>query len=167
MEDNPCFDLILTAFKTKKIAANSRNEFSMLFQSDAVEFIARLITAEHLEHDIYHISSGNRITQTELAELVKKNLGEGCEIHDDTVGTGHRLVLDGRRYKEEFGQTIFVGYEMGIKKVAQYMKRHEETFLKTEEYKNQGIGTWHLIKSIILLLVPYAENMICFIPFLC
>ena len=165
MEDNPCFDMILTAFKTKKIAANSRNEFSMLFQSDAVEFIARLVTAEHLEHDIYHISSGNRITQTELAELVKKNLGEGCEIHDDTVGTGHRLVLDGRRYKEEFGQTIFVGYEMGIKKVAQYMKRHEETFLKTEEYKNQGIGTWHLIKSIILLLVPYVENMICFIPF--
>ena len=51
------------------------------------------------------------------------------------------------------------------KKVAQYMKRHEETFLKTEEYKNQGIGIWHLIKSIILLLVPYAENMICFIPF--
>ena len=27
MEDNPCFDMILTAFKTKKIAANSRNEF--------------------------------------------------------------------------------------------------------------------------------------------
>ena len=45
------------------------------------------------------------------------------------------------------------------------MKRHEETFLKTEEHKNQGIGTWHLIKSIILLLVPYVENMICFIPF--
>ena len=28
------------------------------------------------------------------------------------------------------------------------MKRHEETFLKTEEYKNQGIGTWHLIKVL-------------------
>ena len=165
MEDNPCFDMILAAFKTKKIAADSRNEFSMLFQIDAVEFIARLVTADNLEHDVYHISSGNRITQTELAELVNKSLGGGCEIHDDTVGTGQRLVLDGRRYREEFGQTIFVGYEMGVKKVAQYMKRHEETFLKTEEHKEQGIGTWHLIKSIILLLIPYVENMICFIPF--
>ena len=165
MEDNPCFDMILTAFKTKKIAANSKNEFSMLFQSDAVEFIARLVTADNLEHDVYHISSGNQITQTELAELVNKSLGGVCEIHDDTIDTGQRLVLDGRRYKEEFGQTIFVGYETGVKKVARYMKRHEETFLKTEEHKEQGIGTWHLIKSIILLLIPYVENMICFIPF--
>lgn len=165
MEANPCFEMILTALKTKKIAADSRNEFSMLFQSDAVEFIAKLITADDLEHDMYHISSGNRITQTELAELVKKNLGEECEIHDDTVGTGHRLILDGGRYKKEFGQTIFVGYEDGVKKVSQYMKRHEETFLKTEEHKEQGIGTWHLIKSIILLLIPYVENMVCFIPF--
>ena len=32
MEDNPCFDLILTAFKTKKIAANSRMNFQCFFR---------------------------------------------------------------------------------------------------------------------------------------
>lgn len=165
IEENPCFEMILAALKTKKIAANSRNEFSMIYQSDAVEFIAQLVTAGDLDHGLYHISSGKKITQAELADLVKENLGDSCEIHDDTVGMGYRLLLDGSRYKKEFGQTIFVDYKTGVKKVVQYMKRHEDAFLKAGTDEKQGIGIWYTMKSIIRLLIPYAENMICFIPF--
>ena len=37
-EENPCFQMMLEALKTGKISANSRNVFSLLSMSDAVEF---------------------------------------------------------------------------------------------------------------------------------
>ena len=37
-EENPCFQMMLEALKTGKISANSRNVFSLLYMSDAVEF---------------------------------------------------------------------------------------------------------------------------------
>ena len=165
MEDNPCFKMILEALKSNKISANGRKEFSMIYQSDAVEFIEKLAIAEQVNYPVYNLSSGEQISQQQLAEIVKKALDINCEISDDTVGMGHRLILDGSRYKEEFHQKIFVDYEAGVKKVAKYMKRHEDAFIKPETQKRDAGGAWHTIKSIFRLLVPYIENMICFIPF--
>lgn len=74
----------------------------MIYQSDAVEFAYRVMMAEHPKYPLYHISSGEVISQMKLAELIQQNAGDGTTIRDDTVGEGYRLVLDGRRYRKEF-----------------------------------------------------------------
>lgn len=116
-DNNPCFQMMLEMLKTNQIAANSRNVFSMIYQSDAVEFAYRVMMAEHPKYPLYHISSGEVISQMKLAELIQQNAGDGTTIRDDTVGEGYRLVLDGRRYRKEFDGKIFVPYEEGVKAV--------------------------------------------------
>ena len=44
-DNNPCFQMMLEMLKTNQIAANSRNVFSMIYQSDAVEFAYRVMMA--------------------------------------------------------------------------------------------------------------------------
>ena len=165
-ENNPCFKMTLEMLKNNKVSANSRNLFSMIHQNDAVQFLYQLVIAPKLEHSIYHISSGSIISQKQLAHMVSSAGGNGVEVVDDTVGSGYRLVLSGERFEKEFGRKIFVSYEEGVKKTVEYMKKHSSSFLNPED-SGAGWGNrlWRSIRQIFWMLVPYMENMVCFIPF--
>ena len=156
--------MTLEMLKSGKIAANGRNLFSMIHQNDAIEFIYRIAVADHLTYPVYQISSGQVISQMQLAKLIIEAAQTGAEVLDETVGNGYRLVLSAVRYNEELGGRIFVSYEEGVKTVVQYMKHHSDTFLRIQDDR-KGAGILQSIRQIFRLLVPYIENMICFIPF--
>lgn len=164
-EENPCFQMILEALRSQKISANSRHEYSLLYLSDAVEFTYRIITAQQLKHPVYHISSGEVITELELAGIIRECMGKEVEVSDHTVGEKYRKVLSSSRYEEEFPHTVFVTAQEGVKKIVQYMQKHSSLFLKKEEKEGIGSKTWRTIKTIFVCLIPYIENLICFIPF--
>lgn len=163
-ENNPCFKMTLEMLKNNKVSANSRNLFSMIHQNDAIEFIYRLAVADRLIYSVYQISSGQVISQMQLAQMIIEAAQTGEELLDETVGNGYRLVLSAARYNEEFGGKIFVSYEDGIKAVVQYMKHHSDSFLRIQDDR-KGAGILQNIRQIFRLLIPYIENMICFIPF--
>lgn len=165
-DNNPCFQMTLEMLKTNQIAANSRNAFSMIYQNDAVEFAYRVMMEEHPKYPLYHITSGEVITQMDLAKLIQQNAGEGVEIRDDTVGEGFRLALDGSRYQQEFDGKIFVPYEEGVKAVVTYMRKYSSSFLQREDTgAGWGNRVVQLLRRIFIMLIPYIENLICFIPF--
>ncbi len=165
LEDS-CFKMCLEGLKTGKISANSRNSFSMIYLKDAVEFAYKAIVDTKSAHACYHISSMEEINETQLAELIQKHMDEKIELVDNSVGEKHRLLLNGRRYQDEYPTRIFVSYDEGVKKVVQYMKRYRETFLRDEDAGAGRLGKlWHNIRVIIKKLIPFAENLICFIPF--
>jgi len=164
--EDPCFKMCLEALRSGKVAANSRNSFSMIYLKDAIEFAYKVIVDTRPSHTCYHISSMEEINEMQMAELVRKHMGEKIEIVDNSVGEKHRLILDGKRYQEEYPTQIFVQYDTGVQKVAQYMKSHRESFLGEED---SGGGKWgrilHNARVVIKKLIPFAENCICFIPF--
>lgn len=137
-EENPCFQMILEALRSQKISANSRHEYSLLYLSDAVEFTYR-------DHSGVYGKRGG--------------------VSDHTVGEKYRKVLSSSRYEEEFPHTVFVTAQKGVKKTVQYMQKHSSLFLKKEEKEGIGSKTWRTIKTIFVCLIPYIENLICFIPF--
>ena len=163
---NPCYQMTVEALKNQKISANKRNQFSMIYLDDVVEYIYRILEADELEHMVYNISSNRVISQMDLAEMIRKYMKEKIETADATVGERFRLVLNGNRYREEFDQKIFVDYETGVKQTVEYMGKHRETYLANQKETTQwSKRIWNNIKIIAKLLVPYIENMICFIPF--
>ena len=164
LQTDPCFKMTLEMLKSGKIAANGRNLFSMIHQNDAIEFIYRLAVADRLIYSVYQISSGQVISQMQLAQMIIEAAQTGEELLDETVGNGYRLVLSAARYNEEFGGKIFVSYEDGVKAVVQYMKHHSDSFLRIQDDR-KGAGILQNIRQIFRLLIPYIENMICFIPF--
>lgn len=164
LQTDPCFKMTLEMLKSGKIAANGRNLFSMIHQNDAIEFIYRLAVADRLIYSVYQISSGQVISQMQLAQMIIEAAQTREELLDETVGNGYRLVLSAARYNEEFGGKIFVSYEDGVKAVVQYMKHHSDSFLRIQDDR-KGAGILQNIRQIFRLLIPYIENMICFIPF--
>ena len=164
IENNPCFRMCLEALRTGTISVNSRTSYSLVYLKDAVEQVYHLICAEAPKRSCYHITSEEEINEMEFARLVQKEMGSGIEVVDNTVGAGGRLLLNGDRFKEEFGRTIFNHYDVGVKQVASFMKRHSDSFL-TEEDAGGGLGVkmWNNARRIFKAVFPFVENLICFI----
>lgn len=165
-QEDPCFNMCMEAIQRSSISASSRNTFSMLYLNDAVELAYKVIIDKESAQFRYHISSMEEITETQLAEMICQDMGSGVEILDNSVGENHRLVLDGQIYEKEYGQRIFTNYQEGVKKVTDYVKRHSGSFAKEG---SAGAGWFGKLKqnisSIFGRLVPFIENVICFLPF--
>ena len=166
LEKNPVFELCLEGLKTNNVSGSGKKEFSMLYSSDAVEYLYQVMMADTHKYTLYHISAMKPVTELFVARLVKGELGQGVTLTDNTVGQGFRCVLDSTRFQEEFGQEVFVHYKAGIREVVKYMKKNSESYLSL---KDTGAGTGgrlkHMLWSIFHKLVPFIENMVCFIPF--
>lgn len=165
-EPDICTKMCIEAIRTGRIQASKKQIFSMLYMDDAVEFLYRVLVAEELRRELYHISSGEVISEMQLAELVQKEMGEDVEILDNTVGETFRIVLSNRAFAEEFGLQIFHPISDVVKKTAKYVRHHKSLYVQEGD---SGNGPWgKLLRSIRVILravIPYAENLVCFIPF--
>lgn len=165
-EDNPCFKMCMEALRTNCISANGRHTFSMLYLKDAIELAYKTLTEATPKECCYHISSMEEIDELQLAQMIDQKMAGKIQIIDNTVGDNFRLVLDGRKYQEEYGQKIFTDYEMGVTKVVQYMKGHRNSFAGLENTEGKGYARLtHHLRIILRKLVPFIENMIFFLPF--
>lgn len=165
-EGDPCFEMCLEALRTGKISANGRKKFSMLYLNDAAELIYKVMEKEDTEYACYHISSMEPIDGMQLAEIVRDKMGGEIAIIDRPAGENQRLVLDGRRYQEEFGQKIFTHYEKGVDRIVQYMKQYSDTFLKVGDAGGRWSGkNWHNAKKAFQVLFPFLESLACFALF--
>lgn len=165
-QEDICFNMCMEAIKHGSISASSRNTFSMLYLNDAVELAYKVIIDRGAAQSCYHISSMEEITEMQLAEVICQTMGTGVKIVDNSVGENHRLVLDGQIYQKEYDQKIFTNYREGATKVAGFVKRYSGSFSKEGDV---GAGWFGKLKqnarSIFGKLLPFIENLICFIPF--
>ena len=162
-----CSRMCLEALKNGKIPADSGKRFSMLYESDAVEFIFQLIRCGEHRYPVYHLSSSKELTELELARYIRKAMSEDTGVAiEKKEGAVRRRVLSNRRYDDEFGAKIFADTQETVGKVAQYMAAHKELFLTGEEEKE---SLWKRIMNRLgwlgRALVPYLENIVCFILF--
>lgn len=163
-EGDPCGAMCLEALKSGKIFASDRDVFSLLFVKDAAELAYKVIAAPELAQPIYHISSMEEINGMELARLIQAAMGGGIVLVDGSVGEVHRVVLDGSAFAQELEQKIFIHYPEGVRQVAQFMKRHRESFIRAEDTGGgRAARIFHRIRVILATLVPYIENILCFI----
>ena len=156
--------MCLEALKTGCITVQENHEFSLLNEKDAVEFIY-CIAKEPQKYEIYHLSSETIVSEVELAGMIQKSFAEPINVIV-TEGIQERCVLSAERFKEEYRKSAICELEPAIRKMASYMQKHKALFVDLDEEKlpwwKRLLNQWAwLIRSMI----PFLENMICFIPF--
>ena len=156
--------MCLEALKTGCITVQENHEFSLLNEKDAVEFIY-CIAKKPQKYEIYHLSSETIVSEVELAGMIQKSFTEPINVIV-TEGIQERCVLSAERFKEEYRKSAICELEPAIRKMASYMQKHKALFVDLDEEKlpwwKRLLNQWAwLIRSMI----PFLENMICFIPF--
>ncbi len=166
IETNPCAKMCIEALETGYIQANANKVFSLLYVNDAVEAIYKAVAAKELSREIYHVSSCEEINEMDLAKKIQEQMGEGVSITDNTVGSLMRVVLDNKVFDSELGMTVFHHVDEVVAKMTKYIKKYSTSFINLEDVRGKKKRNWRqTLRVIFEALVPFIENMVCFIPF--
>ena len=160
-----CARMCLESVRDGCISADSNHEFAMLYEQDAVEFIFQIVKSREHKFYLYHLSSDCVISEVELAGRIQKCLNNGSSIV--TVSKyDKRCILSGKRFQEEFGMHTIFELDEIIGQTIDYMRKHEERFDKYQESRDSWWKIlWKKWKWVFQVIVPFVENLLCFIPF--
>ena len=162
-----CNEMCLEALQKKTITVQEDAALSLLYESDAIEFIYRVASCTEHKYSLYNISSSAAITQRQLAEIVQEAMGEGVTIIAEEPYAGEqRIILSNLRYDIEFGNPFLCEVRDIVNKIAALMKKNSHAFLTDDEAKE---SLWRRILKasgwFLRVVIPFAENMAAFIPF--
>lgn len=162
-----CTGMCLQALEKKVITAREGVTFSMLYETDAIEFIYRAAACREHRQSLYNVSSSQALTEVELAGIVKDAMGEDVGIRTEESETGPmRLVLSNLLFDGEFGNPFFCDIGNIVRKIADQMKKNSYAFLTSEEAR--PTLRQRLLKAsgwLLRAMIPFLENLAAFVPF--
>lgn len=162
--NNICAGMCLEYLRDGYIKADENHTFSMLYEKDAVEYIYKVVKSKKRVHSIYHLSSNDVVNEVELASWILQAMQSEANIVT-TPGKNGRCVLSGRKFEEEFDVYTFCDCKKTIEKMALYMQKHKNVFVNEDKEGSILKNLWEKWKWLVRALVPFIENLICFIPF--
>lgn len=164
--DGLCGSMCVRALEQGYLLADPNITHSLLFESDAIEFIYQFMNNRKTGYSLYHISSSVPVTELQIGEILCRSMGDDTELVEANELEEHRKVLSNQRFISEFGAAVCHPPEDGIQRVASYIMKHKEAFKQEEEEKRKFGG--HIFRKFgwfFKACVPFIENMACFIPF--
>lgn len=162
---NACARMIIEGLETGEIQVDEGQRMALLHYKDAVEFVYYVIAAKETRQGLYQISSGETLPQRTIAEYIAGALRD-VKLVDAPQRQRLEPVLSNNLFEEEFGIRIYQKPEVGVGEAAAYISRHASDFVRTDARKKNFLrllGT--RTKDMVSALLPFAENLICFIPF--
>ena len=163
--NNICARMCLDCMRNGYIEANEKHTFSLLYEDDAVEFIYQVVKNKLHEKFLYQLSSDHVVSELELASMVQKAMNSTANVIA-TSGDISRCVLSGKCFEKEYGVHAFAKPDEIIEKMAAYMLKHKAVFVEEDQLQlSWWQKLWNKWKWLLSVLVPFAENLICFIPF--
>lgn len=161
-----CTAMCMEALRTGEVRGSKSRHAALLHQSDAAEYIYRVIAAEEHAHSLYHISSMEPLSTLEIANMIGDEFGKRASVVEWEPPGLDFPVLSNRLFDEEFGIRMFKKPETEIPEIAAYICRRPSLFLGDEYRPANAAGRFLLtFRALIQALVPFLENLICFIPF--
>ncbi len=168
--NNICARMCLEALQSGCVTVTGENRFTMLYETDAVEYIYRLLSAKERHSSIYNLASSVEISEYELAAMVQEAASDNKEKPEIEIvcrpETGERRVLANQLYDSEFGNPFCCEVRKIVKKTVELMKKNSYAFLTGDKAKPPF---WRRVleKSgwLIRASVPFVENVIAFLLF--
>ena len=160
-----CARMCLEALETGSIKAVEGNRISLMYETDAVEYIYLLVRAKEHKSPVYNLSSGLNLSEVEIAETISMAMDMPVEVVK-SESRGARRILSGRLLDSEFGRPLCCDEKAILTKMADSMKKNSYVFLLGEKAK---LPWWKRVLQktnwVVRAMIPFVENLICFIPF--
>lgn len=145
----------------------TKDTYSPLYISDAVEFLYRLTVKKNLSFSFYEIQSDNTITAKEAGKCIDLILGitteKKMQADDETIWIETSAL---HNIHDELTCNVFYNAESCIRLIARHIKKNKNKFEalpQNSEKKSVRLKQW--FRNVGLALLPFIENFICFIPF--
>lgn len=163
--DGVCANMCRKAMETGVIRAAPDVVCSLLYESDAVEFIYLIISAKKTKYSLYHLSATEPLTEVGLAGMVAGNMKEPVNVVSVSKPYKSSRVLSNARFIKEFGGSVCHPAAGGVSRVVSHMQKNRDVFLNGGTAKSSlWKRMWQRFGWFLKVSVPFVENAICFIP---
>lgn len=160
-----CSRMCLEALESGRITVRENHVFSLLYVTDAVEFVHRLAMCPEHRSSIYNLSSMIEQTEVTLAEMICQAWGDPLELIP-VQEQEDRVILSDILYESEFGNPFFCEVQDTVRKITAQMKKKAYMFLNGDEAsKSRKDKIRDKVEWLLRTLLPFAENLVLFIPF--
>ena len=168
--NNICARFCHEALQQGKITVVEDNRFTMIYETDAVEYIYRLFSVPEHHCPVYNLASSVEISEYELAVMVQNLVSDNKEEPEIEIVCrpvpGERRVLANQLFDSEFGNPFCCEVNTIVGRTAELMKKKSFAFLKGDKAK---LPFWRRVieKSgwFIRASIPFIENIIGFLIF--
>ena len=147
--------LCLQAVADKKMDVDKERVVAPVFERDAAEAVWKLVKAEKVNQNTYHIS-GPEISQEAIAEKIRETYDKQCEIVLEDDGKGNQKTLKDSFFSKEFGFSVLHSIEDTVPEIITYMKKHASRFIPEKEKGK----TTQWIKDTGKIVIPYIEGIL-------
>ncbi len=142
-----CNKMCLEVLEKNEITIKEESYFSMLYETDAIEFIYRMASCKEHRHSLYNISSSKAISQRELAEIVWEIMGDS-EIHSGFVGKNDvrskealKEVLNGEKQEESEPKIEYRNFSVKEEHIHEQEGSLEEKETQKDKIVSERMGT--------------------------
>lgn len=166
--DSICAKMCMAAIDTGEIVVNGQRRSSVIYASDAVEFIYKMVSTKRHDYNLYQISSPGPVPEIYMAQVIQKSLGgeSKVKIVEENSGGDSGVVLSNKLFDDEFGIQIRHTPVKVLPELAKYLKKNVEKFSRLDESPRSFIERLKLkTKGLFVAAVPFVENLVLFIPF--
>ena len=138
-----CNKMCLEVLEKKEITIKEESYFSLLYETDAIEFIYRMASCKEHRHSLYNISSSKAISQRELAEIVWNIMGDSdfhfSEKENISSEEASREALNTEKQKEPEEIVEYSNFSKRREKIEEknFSKEREEDGIVSEETEDK------------------------------
>lgn len=150
---------------------DSEKSVSLLAIPDAVDFIYQVLSAKECGRSLYQISRYYSMTKTEIAEKIRdclrgRNGEEKVALVTRADKKENSVMLTEHSFGEEFNMHIIHAPSQMIPELVDYLKRNYSRFSRLADHRESLTDRLkNSVHELIHAMIPFVENMICFIPF--
>lgn len=166
--DRICGRMCMSAIDTGEIVANVHHRNSVLYVSDAVEFIYKMVSTKRHDYHLYQVSSSDPVQEADMAKVIQKASGGPgrVKIVEEQSGSDTGVVLSNRLFAEEFGIQIRHTPFKVLPELTKYLNKNVTRFSQLDEAPRSFMERLKLkTKGLFIAAVPFVENLVLFIPF--
>lgn len=161
---NECSDvythLCLQAASKGRVEINTKILRSALYLNDGVQALSQLLMASSHQQPLYHVSSSERATEDQVAQMIRAASSRQITIADRTVGMERCILLTDSFFNQEFQFQARHTLNDCIPKIMKQIQGNIRQY--TVGTDDSGAGRSRLLK-LLLRLVPFLEALLVFV----
>lgn len=134
---NPIEEMFFDAKRKGKISLSGMGTYMVIFVSDAVDAVYKLMTEKRCKQYVYHVKGSEITTDREILELIKRDYNISAQL----VGKEARkrkVSLDGEKFEQEFFYSPHIDLPSGMKRIAEFIEGNYEELVEKARIAEEG-----------------------------
>lgn len=130
--------MFFDAKRKGKISLSGLGSYMVIYVSDAVDAIYKLMTAKKCKQYVYHVRGNEVTTDREILDIIKKDYNISSQL-EGKIDKKRKISLDGGKFEDEFFYSPHIDLCSGLKRIAEFIEENYQELEAKARTEEEGV----------------------------